>query len=124
MADALLVPAEAVAVEKAGSFVFLLADGKARRTPVRTGFTDGVNVEVVDGIAAGAQVILVGKRAQRRSARQRREAVRSVGPRSRDSAPNLRLSGGAGLLRSCQSQSTRRRGARLARDVAGLPAAI
>ena len=59
--DALLVPTEAVVVEKAGSFVYALADGKAHKTPVHTGFSDGVNVEIVDGVGANQPVILVGK---------------------------------------------------------------
>jgi membrane fusion protein (multidrug efflux system) len=60
---ALLVPAEAVVVEKAGSFVFLVADGKARKTEVHTGFTDGASTEITSGVAADAQVVLVGKQA-------------------------------------------------------------
>lgn len=59
--DALLLPTAAVAIEKSGSFVFLATDGHARRTPVRTGFNDGVNVEIVAGVAAGQPVILAGK---------------------------------------------------------------
>lgn len=59
--DALLVPAEAVVVEKAGSFVFLVADGKARKTAVHTGFNDGVSVEITDGVRADATIVLVGK---------------------------------------------------------------
>ena len=61
--DALLVPAGAVVVEKAGSFVFLVADGKAHKTAVHTGFSDGVNVEVTDGAHAGVPLVLVGKQA-------------------------------------------------------------
>jgi membrane fusion protein (multidrug efflux system) len=59
--NALLVPRDAVVVEKAGSFVFTVADGKAHKTPVHTGFNDGVNVELTDGARAGDPVILVGK---------------------------------------------------------------
>jgi RND family efflux transporter MFP subunit len=59
--NALLVPRDAVVVEKAGSFVYVIADGKAHKTPVHTGFADGVNVEMVDGVHAGQPVILVGK---------------------------------------------------------------
>jgi membrane fusion protein (multidrug efflux system) len=59
--NALLVPRDAVVVEKAGSFVFTVADGKAHKTPVHTGFSDGVNVELTEGARAGDPVILVGK---------------------------------------------------------------
>jgi hypothetical protein len=59
--NALLVPRDAIVVEKAGSFVYTIADGKAHKTLVHTGFADGVNVEIVDGAHAGQPVILVGK---------------------------------------------------------------
>jgi RND family efflux transporter MFP subunit len=60
---ATLVPVDAVIVEKAGWFVFKLADGKARKSAVHTGFNDGVNVEITDGLRAGEAVIRVGKMA-------------------------------------------------------------
>ena len=59
---ALLVPVQALAVEKAGTFLFAVADNKAKKTPVRVGFNDGVNVEVTDA-KPDQQVILVGKQA-------------------------------------------------------------
>jgi membrane fusion protein (multidrug efflux system) len=58
--DALLVPVGAVVVEKAGTFVFTVADNKAKKAPVRTGFNDGVNVEVSD-LKPDERVILIGK---------------------------------------------------------------
>ena len=58
--DALLVPVQALVVEKAGTFVFTVADNKAKKTPVHTGFNDGVNVEVTD-LKPNQRVILVGK---------------------------------------------------------------
>jgi membrane fusion protein, multidrug efflux system len=58
--DALLVPVQALVVEKAGSFLFTLADGKAKKTPVQTGFNDGVNVEILNA-KLDQPVILVGK---------------------------------------------------------------
>jgi membrane fusion protein (multidrug efflux system) len=59
--DALLVPVQALLVEKAGSSVFIVAQGKARKTPVQTGFNDGVNVEIANGINPDQAVILIGK---------------------------------------------------------------
>jgi hypothetical protein len=50
-------------MEKAGSSVFTVADGKAKKTPVQTGFNDGVNVEIAGGIDPGQAVILIGKQA-------------------------------------------------------------
>ena len=60
--DAILVPAEALVVERAGAFVFTIMDNKARKTPVKTGFSDGTNVEIVSGVKPEQPVILVGKR--------------------------------------------------------------
>ena len=62
-ADALLIPAPALVIEKAGTSVFTAADGKAKKIPVRTGFNDGVNVEIVDGVKSGEPVILAGRQA-------------------------------------------------------------
>jgi RND family efflux transporter MFP subunit len=60
--DALLVPAAAVLVEKAGTSVFVVLEGKAKKTPVNTGFADGTHFEILDGVTANQPVILVGKR--------------------------------------------------------------
>jgi membrane fusion protein (multidrug efflux system) len=57
----LLVPAEALVKEKTANFLFTLADGKATRIAVKAGFNDGANVEILDGIAENARVILPGK---------------------------------------------------------------
>jgi membrane fusion protein (multidrug efflux system) len=59
--DALLVPTQALLVEKAGTSVFIVTDGKARKIPVKTGFNDGLNVEIADGVKPGQPVILLGK---------------------------------------------------------------
>jgi membrane fusion protein, multidrug efflux system len=59
--NALLVPAQAVLVEKAGTSVFTVVEGKAKKTPVQTGFNDGTNVEITSGINSGQVVILLGK---------------------------------------------------------------
>ncbi len=58
---ALLVPVAALVREKAAAFLFLLADGKANRVPVKIGFNDGSNVEILDGIAETARVLIPGK---------------------------------------------------------------
>ena len=59
--DALLVPAAALVREKAAGFLFLLTDGKANRVPVKYGFNDGSHVEILDGLPAGARVVIPGK---------------------------------------------------------------
>jgi len=58
---ALLVPAAALVREKAAGFLFTLVDGKAMRVPVKYGFNDGANVEILEGIAENARVIVPGK---------------------------------------------------------------
>ncbi len=60
-ADALLIPVEAAVIEKSGTSVFIIADGKAKKIPVKTGFNDGASVEILDGLAQDQSVILVGK---------------------------------------------------------------
>ena len=57
----LTVPADALAMEKTNAFVFKIADGKAKKIAVKLGFNDGTNAEVLEGIAEGDAVILVGK---------------------------------------------------------------
>jgi len=60
---ALLVPASALVKEKVASYVFVLTDGKANRVQVKAGFNDGASVEILDGIADGARVVIPGKAA-------------------------------------------------------------
>ncbi len=59
--DAVLLPVPAILIEKAGTSVFRVVDGKAKKTPIRTGFSDRSNVEVVEGITTNEPVIVVGK---------------------------------------------------------------
>src|SRR6266699_2897815 len=60
--DALLVPVDALVVERAGAFVFTINDNKAKKTRVQTGFNDRTNVEIVSGVKPEQPVILLGKR--------------------------------------------------------------
>ena len=57
------VPVEALVMEKTNAFVFKVADGKAKKTAVKLGFNDGTNAEILEGLADGESVILVGKAA-------------------------------------------------------------
>jgi membrane fusion protein (multidrug efflux system) len=59
--NALLIPLDALVIEKGGAFVFRHVDGKAKKTAVTTGFNDGANCEIVAGVDEGAQVIVAGK---------------------------------------------------------------
>ena len=47
--------------KKPGTSVFVADGGKAKKTPVRTGFNDGTNAEIVNGVQAGQPVIVLGK---------------------------------------------------------------
>jgi len=60
-ADTLLIPVDALVVEKVKTSVFILVDGKTKKVPVRVGFEDGKSVEILEGVAAGETVILAGK---------------------------------------------------------------
>ncbi len=59
--DALLVPAEAIVMEKTNAFVFVFADGKAKKTAVKLGFADGTKTEIASGVTEKDRVLLVGK---------------------------------------------------------------
>ncbi len=59
--NTLLLPVEAVLVEKNGSSVFTVVDGKAKKVAVKTGFNDGVFVEMLENVSENVPVILVGK---------------------------------------------------------------
>jgi membrane fusion protein, multidrug efflux system len=59
--NALLVPVDALVMEKANAFVFIADSGHARKARIQTGFNDGVNVETVGGLTGNEAVIRVGK---------------------------------------------------------------
>ena len=56
-----LLPIDTLVTEKTRTSVFLLVDGKAHKVPVKVGFEDGKNFEVIEGVASDAQVIRTGK---------------------------------------------------------------
>lgn len=58
-----LAPAEAVMVEKTGSSIFVVDNGVARKIPVKTGFNDGQNVEILEPNPVPVSVVAVGKTA-------------------------------------------------------------
>ncbi|MBI4468165.1 MAG: efflux RND transporter periplasmic adaptor subunit [Acidobacteria bacterium] len=59
-ANALTVPATALKAEGGRSYVYLAADGKASRTEVKTGFDDGIRVEITEGLRGEEQLIVSG----------------------------------------------------------------
>ena len=58
--DTVLVPAEAVLREGGEAVVFVVADSRAQRRPVKTGIEDAARVEIVAGLKAGELVITRG----------------------------------------------------------------
>ncbi len=54
---ALLLPREAV-VSGPESSVLLVVEGRAQRRPVQLGVTDGRNVEILQGVSEGAEIVL------------------------------------------------------------------
>jgi RND family efflux transporter MFP subunit len=59
--DALILPTDAVLFERGRTSVFTVADNKAKRTTVKTGFNDNGWVEILDGVKPGELVIVIGK---------------------------------------------------------------
>jgi len=58
---AFLIPADALVIEKARNSVFTVVDNKAKKLPVKVGFTDEHSVEILDGLPPDKPVITVGK---------------------------------------------------------------
>lgn len=61
--DALLVPMGALVREKVNTVAYIYAGGTAKKVVVKTGFNDGTNVEVTDGLRPEDPVILTGQQA-------------------------------------------------------------
>jgi membrane fusion protein (multidrug efflux system) len=59
--DVLLLPSEAVLIEKSGASVFTVAENKAKKTAIHIGFNDGASIEVLDGLKPEEPVIVLGK---------------------------------------------------------------
>jgi RND family efflux transporter MFP subunit len=59
----LTVPPGALLLEGGKTYVFTVVDGKAKRVPVRTGFDDGIRVEITEGLTDIEPVIVTGKSA-------------------------------------------------------------
>lgn len=67
--QALLIPQDAVLTEDAAQSVFVVADGRAQRRPIRTGYSDAENYEVLEGLKAGEQVVTIGQSSLKDGAR-------------------------------------------------------
>jgi RND family efflux transporter MFP subunit len=56
----LMIPFAAVRHENEGSYVFLVADNKARRVNILTGLQNGEHIEVLENIKAGDSLVING----------------------------------------------------------------
>ena len=57
-----LMPVEALITERNNTFAFILGEGnKAVKRPIKTGFNDGQNVEVLEGLKSEEPILLAGK---------------------------------------------------------------
>ena len=56
--DAVTIPAEALRVDGASSYVYRVVDGRAKRTAVDAELRDGVKVEVTGGLSASERIVL------------------------------------------------------------------
>ncbi len=68
-ADALVVPRSALVGDDKDASVFVVESDVAKRRKVKLGYADGGQVEVVDGIAEGEQVVTLGQAALRDGAK-------------------------------------------------------
>lgn len=63
--NGLLVPEEAIVPQGEEFYVYKVVDGAARRVPVKIGVRRAAQVEIVQGVAAGDQVVTAGMRLSR-----------------------------------------------------------
>jgi membrane fusion protein (multidrug efflux system) len=63
--NALIVPEESIVPQGGQFFVYKVVDGTARRVPVKLGVRRDARVEILEGIAAGDQVVTAGMRLSR-----------------------------------------------------------
>lgn len=60
--NVMLIPTAALVMEKTNAFAYTTNGNAAKKRPLKIGFNDGNVVEVQEGITAGDNVILVGKK--------------------------------------------------------------
>jgi membrane fusion protein (multidrug efflux system) len=56
-----VIPRDAVQVNQKGSSVFVVKDGKAHRQDVVTGLQTDTQVEVLNGLGLGTEIVLAGR---------------------------------------------------------------
>lgn len=75
--EALLAPRVAIVDDDVSDSVFVVVDGKAERRPVRTGYTRGALVEILDGLTGDEEIVVIGQAGLRDGANV--EVVRRTG---------------------------------------------
>lgn len=80
--DVLVIPKDAVLMQGESTYVFVVAEGRALRRPVRLGAASGQTVEVTSGLEAGEKVVVRGNERL-----QPGNAVRVVGNATEEKAP-------------------------------------
>lgn len=61
VADAVLMPKAAVLGSRGAETAYVIEDGKAHIRTIRTGFDSGGRIQVIEGLAAGAEVVVIGQ---------------------------------------------------------------
>ncbi|MFZ1391779.1 MAG: efflux RND transporter periplasmic adaptor subunit [Dokdonella sp.] len=61
LANAVLMPKAAVLGNRDAAIAYVVKEGKARRTPIRTGHENGSRVQILEGVDAGAEVVVTGQ---------------------------------------------------------------
>jgi len=56
-----LMPGAALVTERSNNFAYIVEGNKAVKRPIKVGFNDGKNVEVLDGLKDSDSIILTGK---------------------------------------------------------------
>jgi RND family efflux transporter MFP subunit len=59
--NALVLPAGALVSEKKRTFVYVVKDGIAKKIPIKVGYDDGIQFEVLEGVSDQDEVIVFGK---------------------------------------------------------------
>jgi membrane fusion protein (multidrug efflux system) len=72
--NVLLIPEQALVPDNKVPYVYRVVEGKAKRTPVKTGLRRGAQIEVVEGLSADDEVVTAGQMKLRDGA-----AVRATG---------------------------------------------
>jgi len=59
--NVLLIPEQAVVPDSKAPYVYRIVDGKAKRAPIKTGLRRDGQVEVIEGLSAGDEVVTAGQ---------------------------------------------------------------